>query len=289
MLLTGSSGQLGTLLKSSAPPALELTPLDRSQLDLSRGTDVKAAVSDLRPGLIVNAAAYTNVDDAESEPEKAFATNAEGPGSLARAAHSCGARLIHVSTDFVFDGQAGRPYRPSDPPSALGVYGRSKLAGERRILEELPERSVILRTAWLYSRYGSNFVKTMLDLMAHREQLAVVTDQIGSPTWAAGLAQAIWTVAAIPHLTGIHHWTDAGIASRYGFAVAVCEEGIDSGLLSRKVPIVPIRSKDYQTAAPRPSFSVLDSTQTHEALNCSPEHWRRALRSMLADLRDSPD
>ena len=292
VLLTGSSGQLGTLLQSTVPPGLELTPLDRSRLDVARPADVAAAVSELRPGLIVNAAAYADVDGAESAPEEAFATNAEGAGSLARAAQICGARLIHLSTDFVFDGRTGRPYRPSDPPTALGVYARSKLAGEQRVLEELPERSVILRTAWLYSRYGSNFVKTMLDLLACRDRLEVVMDQIGSPTWAAGLARTIWSAAAIPDLAGIHHWTDAGIASRYDLAVAVLEEGVESGLLSRavaEVAIVPIRSEQFQRAAPRPAFGVLDCSGTHKALNRAPTHWRRALRSMLRDLRDSPD
>ncbi len=292
VLLTGSSGQLGTLLQSTLPSEIELTALDRSRLDVARPADVAAAVSDLRPGLIVNAAAYTDVDGAESEPEEAFATNAEGAGSLARAALICGARLIHLSTDFVFDGRTGRPYRPSDPPTALGVYARSKLAGEQRVLEELPERSVILRTAWLYSRYGSNFVKTMLDLLACRDRLEVVVDQIGSPTWAAGLARTIWSAAAIPDLAGIHHWTDAGIASRYDLAVAVLEEGVESGLLSRavsEVAIVPIRSEQFPRAALRPAFGVLDCTGTHRALNRTPPHWRRALRSMLHDLRDSPD
>jgi dTDP-4-dehydrorhamnose reductase len=289
VLLTGAAGQLGTLLVGSAPPELQLTPLDRSQLDVSRPTAVATTVAELRPELIVNAAAYTDVDGAEREPEEAFATNAEGAASLARAARACGARLIHVSTDFVFDGRSGRPYRPSDPPAPLGVYGRSKLAGERRVLEELPGNAVVLRTAWLYSRHGSNFVKTMLGLMAHRERLEVVVDQVGSPTWAAELARTIWAVAATPELAGVHHWTDAGLASRYDLAMAVLKEGIDAGLLSRALPIVPIRTEDLRPAAPRPAFAVLDSNDTCKALRRNPRHWRRALRAMLLELRDSAD
>lgn len=288
-LLTGASGQLGRLLQSSRPPAVELTALDRSRLDVARPADVAAAVADLRPELIVNAAAYTDVDGAEREPERAFATNAEGAGALARAARQCGARLIHVSTDFVFDGRAGRPYRPDDPPAPLGAYGRSKLAGEQRVREELPEGSVILRTAWLYSRHGRNFVKTVLDLLGRRDRLEVVVDQVGSPTWAAGLARAIWAAAELPELAGIHHWTDAGIASRYDLAVAVLEEGLEAGLLSRETPIVPICGGDPAAAARRPAFGVLDGTPTWRALSRHPPHWRSALRSMLRDLRDRAD
>ncbi len=289
VLLTGSSGQLGTLLQSTRPPRFELTALDRSKLDVSRPADVAAAVAELRPELIVNAAAYTDVDGAESEPEQAFATNADGAGALARAARAGDARLIHLSTDFVFDGRSGRPYRPDDAPAPLGAYGRSKLAGERRVLEELPERGVILRTAWLYSRHGTNFVKTILDLLARRDRLEVVMDQVGSPTWAAGLARAIWAAAAMPDLGGIHHWTDAGIASRYDLAVAVLEEAVRAGLLEREADIAPICGEGLNQAAPRPAFGVLDSTPTYAAVGRRAPHWRRSLRSMLHDLRDSPD
>ena len=289
VLLTGSSGQLGTLLQKTRPRRFELTALDRSQLDVCRPAEVAAAVADLRPELIVNAAAYTDVDGAESEPEQAFATNAEGAGTLAREARVREARLIHLSTDFVFDGRSGRPYRPDDAPAPLGAYGRSKLAGEQRVLEELPERGLVLRTAWLYSRHGSNFVKTILDLLGRRDRLEVVMDQVGSPTWAAGLAGAIWAAAALPDLAGIHHWTDAGIASRYDLAVAVLEEGVGAGLLERQADITPIRSEGLSQAAPRPAFAVLDGSRTWAALGRRPPHWRRALRSMLDDLRDTPD
>ncbi len=289
VLLTGSSGQLGRLLQSTRPERFDLTALDRSRLDVCRPSDIAAAVADLRPELIVNAAAYTDVDGAEAEPERAFATNAEGAAALAREARARQARLIHLSTDFVFDGRSGRPYRPEDAPAPLGAYGRSKLAGEQRVLEALPGRSVVLRTAWLYSRYGTNFVKTVLDLLARRDRLEVVMDQVGSPTWAAGLARAVWAVAAKPDLAGIHHWTDAGIASRYDLAVAVLEEAVGAGLLRREVDIRPIRAEGLDRAAPRPAFGVLDGTETSAALGRRPPHWRRALRSMLGELRDAPD
>ena len=240
-------------------------------------------LADLRPSVVINAAAYTAVDRAESEQAAAFAVNADGPGHLARACAGLGARLIHVSTDFVFSGNACHPYQPADPTGPVSVYGESKLAGEQQVREALGEQSVIVRTAWVYSRVGHNFVKTMLRLMAERDSLSVVADQVGTPTWARGLAEALWRIVDKPEIAGTLHWTDAGVASWYDFAVAIAEEAHAQGLLARPVAVKPIATADYPTPAARPAWSVLDKTASWQQLGCDGMHWREALRAMLAD------
>ena len=289
MLLTGAAGQLGRALQESVPAEFELAAFDRRQLDITDESRTRATVADIHPALVMNAAAYTRVDQAEEETEEAFATNAHGAGFLARAARACGARLIHVSTEFVFDGRSGRPYRREDPPRPLNVYGESKLAGEREVVEALPETSVILRTSWLYGRHGGNFVKTVLERLLHAEELPVVVDQVGAPTAAAGLARAMWRAAAIPDLKGFHHWADAGVASRYDLATAILEDGLEAGLLERPVRIVPILTEQLPAAAWRPAFGVLDASATWRRLGLEPLHWRAALRRFLQQLRDSHD
>jgi dTDP-4-dehydrorhamnose reductase len=182
VLITGSKGQLGWELLRSAPPGVQIRAIDIEELDITRRGRVLGFVEDLKPELVINAAAYTAVDQAESDREAAFSVNARGPENLAEAVSRQGSRLIHVSTDFVFDGQKNRAYFPEDLPNPLGVYGKSKLAGEFSIRDRLKEQSLILRTSWLYSVHGSNFVKTMLRLMGERDELSVVSDQVGSPT-----------------------------------------------------------------------------------------------------------
>lgn len=284
ILLVGAQGQLGWELQRTAPAGLTLHALDRAALDITDAAAVQACVEALRPGLIINAAAYTAVDRAEQEPALAYAVNRDGPAHLAAAAAACGARLVHVSTDFVFDGTLGRPYRPEDPVKPLGVYGASKAAGEAAVREALGGAALILRTAWVYSAHGANFVKTMLRLMRERERLGVVADQVGTPTWARDLARALWRAAELG-LTGTHHWTDAGVASWYDFAVAIQEEALALGLLTRPIPIDPIATADYPTPARRPAYSVLDKTAFWTALGRPAGHWRVGLRGMLKELR----
>jgi len=276
VLLAGSHGQLGRCLQASCPEDVALIALDRDELDITDRRAVERLVADRRPVAILNAAAYTAVDKAESEPELARAVNADGAANLARAARAVGARLIHVSTDFVFDGRLGRPYRPDDTPSPLGVYGQTKHQGEQAVLAEHPDNSLILRTAWVYTAEGSNFVNTMLRLMNEREEIAVVADQIGTPTRADGLARAVW-LALERELSGIHHWTDAGVASWYDFAVAIRDEAARLGLIERMAHIRPIRGEDYPTPARRPGFAVLDKHASWQALGITPLHWREAL------------
>ncbi|MCB1854627.1 MAG: dTDP-4-dehydrorhamnose reductase [Pseudomonadales bacterium] len=288
VVIVGAGGQLGMELVHRAPAAAQCIALARSDLDISDNGAVVRRLAEIAPALVVNAAAFTGVDAAESEQRMAHAVNAAGAAHLAQACRDLDARLIHVSTDFVFDGQASRPYPPTAPTAPLGEYGRSKLAGEQAVQQVLP-RALVLRTGWVYSRFGGNFVKTMLRLMAEREQLAVVDDQVGTPTWASGLARAIWAAAAHPQLEGILHWSDAGVCSWYDFAVAICEEAVELGLLARPVRIRPIPASDYPTPARRPHYSVLDKTASWRELGLEGVHWRVQLRHMLKEYREMGD
>ncbi|OGQ97951.1 MAG: dTDP-4-dehydrorhamnose reductase [Deltaproteobacteria bacterium RIFOXYD12_FULL_55_16] len=284
VLLAGGSGQLGRELQRCTPVGTELLALASQELDLRDEAAVFAVLKAAEPEIVLNAAAYTAVDRAESEQEAAFAVNGLGAANLARAACTVGAYCLQVSTDFVFDGAQSRPYLPTDQPNPLGVYGASKLAGEQLALAACPEGVAIVRTAWLYSASGNNFVTTMLRLMAEKDKLRVVADQIGTPTWSRGLAEALWRMCLVQP-KGIYHWTDAGVASWYDFAVAIQEEALACGLLEREIPILPINTVAYPTPARRPAYSVLDKTETWAALGMTPPHWRVALRRMLNEFR----
>jgi len=284
VLLTGAGGQLARELAASRPAGVELAALTASELDVADAASVAAAVRDRAPEVVINAAAYTAVDRAEAEEAAAFAVNAQGVAHLAAAAAGRGARLVHLSTDFVFDGQAREPYRPSAAAAPLSAYGRSKLAGEQRALEILGERATIVRTSWLYSSRGRNFVTGMLDLMAEREALSIVDDQQGSPTWAALLAAALWSVARRADMPGVWHWADGGACSWFVFARAIQEAAVARGLLARAIPLAPIATRDYPTAARRPAYSVLDTTATYGRLGLTPVPWRTALGRMLDEM-----
>jgi dTDP-4-dehydrorhamnose reductase len=283
-LLTGAAGQLGRALQATAPPAWRVIACDAAALDVTRPEAVEEVVRRERPALIVNAGAYTAVDAAERETERAEAVNSAGAAHVAEAAKLAGARLIHVSTDYVFDGTQARPYGPADRPRPLGVYGRTKLAGEREVTRISGGSALIVRTSWLYSTYGRNFVLTMLRLMRERDAIGVVADQVGSPTWARGLAETIWAAAAAPGLKGVHHWTDAGVASWYDFALAIQDEALALKLLPRAVPIRPLRTDEYPTDARRPAYSVLERSAALANLGVPIRHWREQLRTMLREV-----
>ncbi len=285
VLLVGAGGQLGYELSRTVPQSVQLTAYNKSQLDISDQAVVMDCVNSSRPDWIINAAAYTAVDKAEEQSDLAYRINRDGPTNLAMAAHQSGAGLIHISTDFVFDGNKSSPYQVDDEPNPQSVYGASKQSGDEAILSILPDNLAIIRTAWVYSSHGQNFVKTMLRLMAERDELGIVADQIGTPTWAHGLAQVVWKAFAAK-LTGVYHWTDAGVASWYDFAVAIYEEAKSMGILSSSddCRIRPIRTQDYPLPAARPSYSVLDKSTIWNALNIEPNHWRSALRNMLQEL-----
>ncbi|MFV8781640.1 dTDP-4-dehydrorhamnose reductase [Microbulbifer sp. SA54] len=283
VLVTGKNGQLGKQLQKQAPADITVIAHGRETLNIADKAQVFSVLEQVRPDVVINAAAYTAVDKAESDIEQAHAINARGPENLALACRELGIRLIHVSTDFVFDGKKSQPYQPQDVRKPLGVYGESKARGEEAIEAILPE-AVIVRTAWVYDREGGNFVTTMLRLMNERDVLGVVADQIGTPTWAGTLAKSLYALATSREAKGVFHCTDAGAASWYDFAVAIYEEGKAAGLLpqDKALKVNPIATSDYPTPASRPSYSVLDKTRLVAEAGVSLGHWRKVLRSVLA-------
>ncbi len=280
-LLIGRQGQLARALQETLPPTIELRVLGQAELDISDAAAVRDACASSSADVILNAAAYTNVDGAEKDAARAFAVNTQGPRNLALAVQDRGARLLHVSTDYVFAGDSAAPYQVSDPTGPLNVYGQSKLEGERAITELLPQSSIILRTAWVYSPHGHNFLKTMLRVMGEKRRVRVVSDQRGTPTAARSIAEVLWDFVQRPQLHGVHHWTDAGEASWYEFAVAIAEDARAAGMLPEDVAVEPITSAEYPVAARRPRFSLLDSRATVQALGRVPLDWRERLRQVL--------
>nr|WP_310525354.1 dTDP-4-dehydrorhamnose reductase [Polymorphobacter sp.] len=275
VLIAGAGGQLGRALQASAPSGITVIAPPEADFDITSPAIAAAVTAAATPDIIINAAAYTAVDKAESDPETAHRINADAVAILAALAP----KLIHISTDFVFDGTASQPIAPDALPNPLGVYGATKLAGE---IAAGPN-ALIIRTAWVYAAQGNNFVHTMLRVMRERPEVRVVADQIGTPTHAAGLARAIW--ALIGH-TGTFHWTDAGVASWYDFAVAIHDEALALGLLANPVPIIPIRTSDYPTPAHRPAYGVLNKTATW-AITGPAAHWRTELRLCLSAIKDA--
>jgi len=280
-LVLGCKGQLGVALAETKSDSAEFVGLDLPELDITSAGALLSLCREVRPAVIINAAAYTAVDQAESEIKLATAVNVEGPRNAAAAARKVGARLIHISTDFVFDGRDSTPYKADAKTHPLSVYGRTKRDGERAMLDANPDKAAVMRTAWLYSKTGNNFVKTMLRLMRERDELSVVADQVGTPTWAESLATAVWALADIPELGGLFHWTDSGEASWHEFATAIQDEAMSLGLLQKAIPIRAITTDDYPTAAKRPRYSVLDCSSTCTALGLHPEKWRVNLQRML--------
>ena len=282
ILLTGASGQVGYELERCLQGLGQLVTVDRAQMDLADLDQVRAVVRAVQPGLIVNPAAYTAVDKAESEPELAWRINAEAPEVMAQEARILGAAMIHYSTDYVFDGQKTGPYTEEDAPAPLNSYGRSKLAGEQALAKAgIPH--LILRTSWVYSLRGNNFLKTMLRLARERGHLRVVADQHGSPTWSRTVAQTTSHILAQARAggpewwaqnTGIYHLANGGETTWYGFARAIMDE---AGIECR---IDPIRTEEYPTAASRPPNSLLDCSSLTSRF-CSLPEWRMALRLCL--------
>jgi len=280
VLVIGCNGQLGWELQRTCPDHIEMACVDFPELDICHRSRVHEYILSLSPDWVINAAAYTAVDKAEQEPEKAYDVNCCGAMHIAEAVRDIGARLVHISTDFVFDGKQGKPYTPDDIPSPESVYGKTKLDGEKAVREVLKDTTLIIRTSWLYSAHGNNFVKTMLRLMEERDSLSVVDDQVGTPTWAHGLAQVVWG-SIEKELTGLFHWSDAGVASWYDFALAIQEEGLAAELLSRKALVNPIPTSGYPTPAKRPSFSVMDKKIICRVLSIKSVGWRLRLKSMF--------
>lgn len=284
IVLLGANGQLGQTLQDHFKVlGKDVLALGRDALDISDETALRKKLGELAPDVIINAAAYTAVDQAETDDLDARAANAAGPKHLARWAKEKNIWLLHMSTDFVFSGRNHRPYTPDDQTDPLSIYGRTKLEGELHVRYLAPDNSLALRTSWVYSQYGRNFLKTMLRLMAEKDSLNVVDDQIGTPSSTVGLARCI-AAAVEKRPLGILHWSDAGVASWYDFAVAIQDEAIKLGLLDKTIMINPIPATEYPTPAKRPAFSVLDKTDTIAALDCHPQHWRRELVHVMEKL-----
>ena len=280
-VVIGKSGQLAqelALIDSS------IVCLGHSDIDLTDYDNVASTLARYKPNKIINAAAYTAVDKAESDQESAYALNCQAVENLAKYAHEHHAHLVHVSTDYVFSGDKGSPYLVDDKYAPIGVYGDSKAKGEQALLNIHADNSCIIRTSWVYSHFGNNFVKTMLRLMAEKPELGVIDDQIGSPTSAKALAHAC-KKASDDNIVGVFHFTDAGVASWYDFAVAIQEIGIKYGILLKPIPIKPIPTSAYPTPAKRPSYSVLDKSSLLTAFDgLQPKHWRVELDEVIRKL-----
>ncbi len=284
VIVTGS-GQLAWELNRTCPKDVELISLTRAQLDISNASQIEAAFEKYQPDALINAAAYTAVDKAEADGETAKSVNTHGAQFLAEQCEKHGCYLLHISTDFVFDGSANRPYAEDDKKNPIGVYGQTKSDGEDEIARVLSDGWAVIRTAWVYSSHGNNFVKTMLRLMAEKPALSVVGDQIGTPTWAKGLALACWSAVSVK-AQGTYHWTDAGVASWYDFAVAIQRIAFAQGVLEEKIPVASIPTEAYPTPAKRPAYSVLDKRKILDALPVEPRHWQDQLETMLAELNE---
>lgn len=281
VVIVGSArGQLASALLACYPSWASVHLVGRPALDLATPDDVLQMLESHQPEVIINAAAYTDVQGAQNDPAAAYAINRDGAATLAQTARQLRAKLVHISTDYVFSGKQGMPYRVDDRPAPLNVYGRSKLTGEWAVERILGADAWIVRTAWLYAAGKKNFVTKVLDKMRVGERLQVVCDQVGTPTWACGLAAAIWSGIS-RRLSGIDHWTDAGVASWYDFAQAIQEEALAAGLLPKPVDLLPVNTDQSRICTPRPSFSVLDKSRTWERLGEVSHHWRVQLHHML--------
>ena len=292
ILVTGANGMTGSdLCAQAAAAGWTVRAMSRADADITDSRALREAANNFHPHVIVNCAAYTAVDRAESEPELAMAVNGDGAANVARAAAAVGAPIVHVSTDYVFNGNGRAPYAPSDRTDPINVYGKTKLAGEAGVRAENP-RNVIVRTSWVFSHRGPNFVRTMLRLAAAHHELKIVIDQIGRPTSATDLASALFTaahaIADKPALAGTYHFANTGETSWFGFAQAIFEEAAQLG--DTRIPrIFPIRTSEYPTAAQRPAYSVLDTAGFTATFGVEPRSWRSALRDTVAlSLRNAP-
>ena len=300
ILLTGARGQLGFALKDHAPHFLNgeevnlLTPA-RQELDLSSEEACSNYIYKYNPEFIINAGAFTGVDDAENQSDMAYKVNTNAPRAIAKALKDIGGKLIHLSTDYVFSGDQGKPYKPFDKKFPLGVYGKSKAIGEDNIQEFLLQnkQSIILRTSWLMGPVGKNFALTMLKLLAKKKSLKVVSDQISAPTSTKSLSFICWTL--VEQLTegksfpAIMHWSDAGVASWYDVANAISEIAQELNLIKKPAEIFPVNSSQYSSVAKRPHYSVLDTIDTSSQMGCFPLHWKNELKNSLKEVLVNPD
>lgn len=282
ILVTGGNGQLAQCLKDVVKnnDELDVNFQDLPELDITNKQQLVSYFSKNELDYCINCAAYTAVDLAEEQSDLAYAVNADGPKNLAEACKKNQVKLLHISTDFVFDGKKQTPYIETDMPNPLGVYGKSKWQGERNI-QEVMEDYFILRTSWLYSEYGNNFMKTMLKLSETRDEINVVSDQIGSPTYAGDLAEVLIKIVLSSSTNyGLYHFSNSGAISWYDFAVEIFTQ------FGKKIEVKPITTKDYPTVAKRPKFSVLETTKIENNFDCTLKDWQGSLNKVIQQLRD---
>ncbi|BAJ00069.1 dTDP-4-dehydrorhamnose reductase [Shewanella violacea] len=281
-LIIGKHGQLAQALIASKPRYINATAIGRDDVDIGSLDSILAAIEQTHADLIINTAAYTQVDMAESRRDLAFSVNRDGAGNIALAAKLTQTRLIHLSTDYVFNGQKNKAYCVDDESSAINVYGTSKQAGEQAVIAANYEKACIVRSSWLYSQFGSNFVKTMLKLITEQPELSVINDQISCPTSASELGLFIWNLSQEENLAPIYHWSDAGTASWYEFALEIQGIALSLGKLDTRIPIKPISSSQFPSAASRPKFSLLDITASRQIMTAKP--WQENLAAVLKQL-----
>jgi len=266
---------LGQDLCAKAKSLFEVFESDR-EVDITDEAAVYGYISANKPDIIINCAAFTAVDAAETETESNYELNAVGPEVLGKCSAGAGIGIIHISTDYVLDGEPSEPLAEDTPVNPINAYGKAKSLGESNVIRENPNHWIV-RTAWLYGFHGKNFVKTMLHLMRTREQISVVNDQLGNPTWTCDLADALLKIAENPHSPGIYHFTNEGITSWHGFAKEIQNQALQKKLLSREIPILPVPSTEWVSAAKRPLWSALNKTKIKETFGVNIPHWQDSL------------
>lgn len=291
VLITGAYGQVGQALLQTAPTSWLVLGTSSNELDISNAQHVISAAQAFQPQLIINAAAYTAVDSAETNRQQAENVNHLGAANLAQAAQTLNCPLLHLSTDYVFSGQHSKPYTESDTPNPLSVYGASKWRGEQAV-QQLCAQHIILRTSWVFAAHGHNFVKTMLRLGQERDALSIISDQIGNPTSAQSIAQTLWQIAEHYRSTGdcawgTYHFSSMPSCSWYAFATEIFRQAVALDLLARSPALHPICASDYPASAPRPAYSVLDSSKLEQQFNIQPNHWPLELNRVLQTLKDA--
>ena len=292
VLITGSQGQLGKELLKNIPHDIEVIAADRKTFNLLDLKDCREFIFDNKPDWIINAAAYTAVDLAEDEVEKAILINGEAPTEIANALKKTGGKLLHISTDFVFDGKSSSPYKVDDEPNPINIYGKSKLLGENGIKNIFQDNNqyIILRTSWVMGSEGNNFAKTILRLLKIKEKISVVYDQIGCMTSSKHLSNICWLIIQKDITNNIHnqkifHWTDAGVSSWFDIATEIGDLSFKLNLLKNPAKVLPISSDNFPTRAKRPNFSLLDCSITKEILNIENNYWRYSLLEILQELK----
>jgi len=292
VLLTGSTGQLGKSIIKMKSKYVDLITTNREQLDLSNKLSCEDFILTEKPDWVINCAAFTAVDQAEKDIDLSREINSFAPEAFANSLNKINGKLLHISTDFVFDGEQNFPYKTNQKTNPINQYGYSKALGEDLIMKKTKGKktSIILRTSWVISPYGKNFILTMLKLHEQRESINVVCDQIGAPTSAKHLAKVCWKIInfkEIKKLPQILHWSDSGVASWYDIAVAVGDIGLELGLIQKKANVYPIKTIDYPTPARRPKYSLLDTFETSNFLKMDPNHWRLNLIEILKEYKNN--